>query len=152
MRLNSPSILPLLATFFAVSACAAGDEDNSAPAETQAPAADNKAEQRGRDISFSETAWLTVGVDGAVQTTFFDADGRYRDLRNGALAAQGGWERRGDGMLCFEPDTGSGACWDTGPVDDKGEAIATDTAGKRIAIKRVAYIAPAASDTAEAGD
>ncbi|KEO85569.1 hypothetical protein EH30_13710 [Erythrobacter sp. JL475] len=152
MRLNSPTIVPLLAVFLAVSACAEGGEDTSAHAETEAPAADDKAAQRGRDISFSETAWLTVGVDGAVQTTFFDADGRYRDLRNGALTAQGGWERRGDGMLCFEPDTGSGACWDTGPVDDKGEAIATDTAGKRIAIKRVAYIAPAASDAAEAGD
>lgn len=152
MRLNSPTILPLLAAALAVSACAAGGEDTSAPADAEAPAVDKEPETQGRDISFSETAWLTVGTDGAVQTTFFDADGRYRDLRNGALTAQGGWERRGDGMLCFEPDTGSGACWDTGPVDDKGEAIATDTAGMRIVIKRVAYIAPAASDAADAGD
>ena len=154
MRLITSTTFPLLAAVLGISACAPAGEDPSATTEAEAAEPSEspaKPEKQGRKIAMSETAWLTVGVDGAVQTTFFDADGRYRDLRNGTLAAEGNWERRSDDLLCFEPDTGLGACWETGPVDDKGEAIATDTAGKRIVIKRVAYIAPAVSD-ADAGD
>lgn len=124
----------------------ASDED--APPATDpvadasgAGAAEDSGESGGGDeFALTETGWLTIGSDGSVQTTFFDANGRYRDLVNGELVAEGGWQRRPDGTLCFEPDAGRGACWETGQPDENGTAIATDGDGKRIEIRRVTYI------------
>lgn len=158
VKLPVTAILSLCASI-GLSACQGegveSQVDTSTAAQTtqDKPAKNAKNATAGSDFTMAESGWLTVGADGAVQTTFFEPDGRYRDLRNGALIAQGRWERRNDGMLCFEPDSGIGACWETGPVNDAGEAIATDTTGKRITIRRIAYLAPAASaDDAETGD
>ena len=135
-----------------VSACAAEPSgDSSGGAEASESGSDNSQSARlGQDVAISETGWLTVGSDGAVQTTFFDAGGRYRDLRNGALLAQGMWEQRPDGTVCFEPDAGLGACWETGSEDETGTVIATNGDGKRIEIKRVTYLAPPAPEADEA--
>lgn len=119
-----------------------------APAEEAADAA--SAEADSADLVFTESGWLTVGADGGVQTTFLDAGGRYRDLRNGEQVAQGEWQQRPDGSLCFEPDTGFGACWTIEPLEDDGSAIAVNGEGKRIEVRRVSYIGPDVSEDADA--
>ncbi len=154
--MNSPrfSLAPFLAlAVLTLPACA--DEtssDSSGGNGGSESASDNSENDRsGQDVAVSETGWLTVGTDGAVQTTFFDAGGRYRDLRNGALLAEGMWEQRPDGTVCFEPDAGLGACWETGSEDETGTVIATNGDGKRIEIKRVTYLAPPAPEEGEDG-
>lgn len=141
IRPNLPSIPQLalaLAMALGLGACTT---EPGAPAETDAPS--NETTESVRDVLITaESGWLTIGGDGAVQTTFFDAGGRYRDLRNGALLAEGSWELREDASVCFEPDAGRGACWQIGAVDDNGTAIATDPDGKQIEIRRVTYVAP----------
>lgn len=99
-------------------------------------------ESGAEQLAIEGTAWLTIGGDGSVQTTFLDPEGRYRDLRDGVPLAEGSWLRDPDGRLCFEPDAGRGACWTFGDIGEDGEAIATDGEGKTIAIKRVAYRPP----------
>ena len=98
---------------------------------------------------FNRSAWLTIGADGAVQTTFLDAEGRYRDLRNGTLVAGGGWEERPEGTVCFEPDTGRGECWEITATEDDGTLIATNAQDKRVQLKQVAYAPPADSETVD---
>ncbi|MGB3710234.1 MAG: hypothetical protein WA985_00940 [Erythrobacter sp.] len=103
-------------------------------------------ESEGEAFVIADTGWLTIGTDGAVQTTYFDADGRYRDLRNGEPAGEGAWRRGPEGRVCFVPDAGRGACWTTEDVDDEGEATATDGEGRTIAIRRIAYLPPEDED------
>lgn len=130
-----------------LAACAPSAEgDESAEAETDGGESANPSASVSA-LSVAETGWLTVGQDGAVQTTFFDGDGRYRDLRNGAELAGGQWEQRADGTICFEPDAGLGACWQTGAADDNGTIVATNSDGKSIAIKQVTYAAPSGGES-----
>ncbi len=126
-----------------------GSSDSADTSDTAEQASD--ATGSSDTLAVAETGWLTIGSDGAVQTTFFDTGGRYRDLRNGTLLSQGNWQQRPDGELCFEPDAGLGACWTTSSEEDGGTVIATNGDGKRIEIKRVTYIAPPAPDEEEEG-
>ena len=148
MRHLSAFIAPL--ALCALAACSDGSGDLSAEGaaagSTIPQEAGDEASGTSTPMQLAETGWLTVGKDGAVQTTFFDPDGRYRDLRNGEEVAGGRWERRADGRVCFEPDVGLGACWETGDEDATGSIIATDTDGTSIALRRVTYIAPPAPD------
>lgn len=140
----------------ALTACEASG-DPSAEAQPEADAASNESDAAsdavgavGGDAPITpESGWLTIGSDGAVQTTFLDPGGRYRDLRNGALVAEGSWQQNSDGALCFEPDSGRGACWETGRMADDGTALATSGEGKRIVLRRVAYVAPPAPEDSE---
>ena len=146
MHLSARSCL--LAAFPALwlMGCAAAPSDANDTAAKDAAGADdggNGAVQNPSPAPMAATGWLSIGGDGAVQTTFFDADGRYRDWRNGAQLASGNWTKRSDGRICFEPDAGLGDCWKIDPPDKNGEAIATDSEGKSIAIRQVTYIAPA---------
>ena len=97
----------------------------------------------------ASTAWLTVGTDGAVQTTLIDAEGRYRDMRNGELFGEGTWQQRPNGTICFEPETGVGACWETETTGDDGTLKAVNGDDRRIELKRVTYTPP---ETAESDD
>ena len=145
MRSHTPGLTIALA--LALAGCSgepAGNEATSGPSESPAP----EAAPSSSEIAVAQTGWLSIGADGAVQTTFFDADGRYRDLRNGEPFAQGGWEQRPDGSICFEPDEGAGACWMTGAPDAAGEIIVTSTDGKAIAIRRITYMAPTGDEAA----
>jgi len=94
----------------------------------------------------AETAWLSVSRDGEVFTTYVDRDGRYRDLRNGAVAFAGTWEQNADGRICFEPDAGDRACWDHGAPDKDGTMRMTHTDGRAIIVKSVNYTLPAILD------
>jgi len=120
-----------------------GGTDGSGDARsTQSDAPDAS----GEFSTVSETGWLTIGADGAVQTTYFDTDGRYRDFRNGEAVAEGEWRRDARDRVCFEPEAGRGACWSIDQPDDDGEAAATNADGKVIAIRRVAYMPPENND------
>ncbi|NVD44784.1 hypothetical protein [Qipengyuania atrilutea] len=68
---------------------------------------------------FSGTAWRAIGEDGARFTTYLDADGTYRDLRNGDFYQTGGWNFDGE-EICFTPENESdrGDCWSPGVLRD----------------------------------
>ena len=148
-RSFTPGLLavPALTLALTLAGCTGEPADGggtSALSESPTP----EAAPSSSELAVAQTGWLSIGADGAVQTTFFDADGRYRDLRNGEPFAQGGWEQRPDGSICFEPDEGAGACWMTGAPDAAGEIIVTSTDGKAIAIRRITYMAPTGDEAA----
>ena len=142
-----------LALFAALALAACDDASGSGATDALTGSGDSEpaAEESPANVSLpvAESGWLTVGADGAVQTTFFDAGGRYRDFRNGAPFGTVKWEQRPDGTVCFEPDEGAGACWETGPPNKDGEVIATDSDGNAISIKRITYVAPPSEDEDE---
>ena len=130
----------------AATATGAG-ESAEAPSD---PPADQGSPER---IAMAETGWLTIGRDGSVHTTQFDADGTYRDYRNGEFLQSGTWRRREDGLLCFTPASQDrlGACWETKGLEDDGTMRALDADGRTIQLRRVSYLPPKASE-AEAGE
>ncbi|MEP2735508.1 MAG: hypothetical protein ABJP34_04345 [Erythrobacter sp.] len=93
----------------------------------------------------TQTGWRVQGEDGSVYTTFFDADGTYRDFKNGEPMQAGTWEERVDGNLCFTPSTEGriGECWALAPVDMDGMMKPVSDAGKSVELRQVTYIAPA---------
>jgi len=117
------------------------------------PEAEEKSPER---LAMAETGWLTIGRDGSVYTTQFDADGTYRDYRNGEFLQEGKWRRSEDGLLCFTPATQDrpGACWETLGLEDDGTMRARDADGRAIQLRRVSYLPPetAANDEDEAAD
>lgn len=150
-------LLPMTAcAVLLLSGCAEGAGDAAGDVSADASGGDAGGEQAVEEepqtIAMAETGWLTVSEDGAVQTTFFDAGGRYRDFRNGEPMGEGNWEQRPDGLLCFEPDEGSGACWETDKTDEDGSAIVTNEDGARVEIKRVTYVPPETDENEGEGD
>ena len=122
---------------------------SSAPASSSAPdAAPNGAspEQTSppESLAIAQTAWLSVSTDGAVFVTFLDADGRYRDTRDGAVVYSGRWEQTPGGQLCFTPDNGIGGCWTYGGPGRDGVMQASGDIGRTIELKSVAYAPPTA--------
>ena len=142
-------LFPFLAAI-ALASCTGAEEgapaDGGGSGDAVADAASEIALSGEETIAMAGTAWLSVGTDGAVQRTLIDEGGRYRDIRNGELFGEGSWEQRPDGKVCFEPDTGLGACWQTESADADGTVIATNDDDRRIELKRVTYTAP---ETAE---
>lgn len=101
---------------------------------------------------FSGTAWRSIAEDGARYTTYFDAGGRYRDLRNGDPWHSGAWTFNDiDGQrLCFTPDgeTVEQSCWMPDTID--GDRLyASNRDGRRIELRQVEYVAPDPDETAE---
>jgi len=122
----------------------------NATAATSAPATSAPVPDQ-----FSGTAWRSIAEDGARYTTYLDAGGRYRDLRNGDPWAEGSWVLNDvDGQrLCFIPDSDSAsqACWEPGAMS--GDTLsATDADGRRIEVRQVEYEVPAASDEEEGSE
>ena len=135
--------------FAAIAGCApAQDPATDAGEEDAVQSASNDA-STDETLLMADTAWLSVGSDGSVQTTFLDTGGRYRDFRNGEAADAGSWASRPDGSICFTPEGGLGDCWTSGKLEDDGSTIVTSAGGKRVAIKRITYIAPPSDDDAE---
>lgn len=126
-----------------VSACAPADEGASGAGEEEAPEAQDTALASANEaVLVANSAWLSVGEDGSVLTTFLDPDGRYRDGRNGTMTDAGRWEQRPSGEICFIPDAGTGDCWTAASLQDDGSTIVTGRDGKRVEIKRITYSAP----------
>ncbi|MEP3051859.1 MAG: hypothetical protein ABJP48_03860 [Erythrobacter sp.] len=150
-----PSWFALMAMAAALSACSAGKTEQSSgdtEASSDADAAQPiETDSRG-DVTFSESAWLSIGNDGAVYTTFFDADGSYRDHRNGIALQNGTWRKLEDARLCFFPEqqNRTGDCWSIGALEDNGTMRLTSSQGRDIEVRQVAYLAAESAD-AEAG-
>ncbi|MGB3469232.1 MAG: hypothetical protein WBA51_00235 [Erythrobacter sp.] len=129
-----------------LAACAPeGGSDSSDAAASSDEGSDESAAPPER-LAMAETAWLSVSRDGAVFTTYLDRDGRYRDLRAGAVAFAGTWEQNAEGRICFEPDAGNRACWEHGAPDKSGSVRMTASDGRAIIVKRVTYTMPAILD------
>ena len=96
----------------------------------------------------SGTAWRTVGEDGAILSTFLDADGRFRDFRNGDPMQEGSWDQPQEGRLCFTPEAEDrlGECWTLGKLRKNGEMRATSDTGLEIKLRQIAYVAEETGD------
>lgn len=116
-----------------------GGEATVEPAEQETPVATAGAS----GVALANSAWRVSGEDGAIYTSFLDADGGYRDLKNGDPWQDGTWERLADGRLCFMPsDEGrAGDCWTLGKEKADGALPATSDAGRKVRLQRVTYIA-----------
>ncbi len=117
------------------------DADNASPAPSDGPDGVSR-ELSPESLEMVETAWLSVSADGAVYSTFLDPDGRYRDVRDGAVVYTGSWEQNAARELCFRPDQGAGGCWSHGAPGLDGVMQARSRAGRTIALKRISYTAP----------
>ncbi len=151
---NRTGLLAVAGVIAVLSACAppaengGGSESETSPADASAGNAVDAGSAPSTNLTMSETGWMTVGEDGAVYTTFFDAGGTYRDFRNGSPMLEGTWERRENGRLCFTPTATdrTGACWTTGELAEDGTMRITNSQGREVEIKRVTYLAPEAAE------
>lgn len=136
----------------ALAACTAGETEEADPAPTGEASATPSGEPAPE--VFAATAWRVIAQDGARYTTYLDADGSYRDLRNGDPWQTGSW-RYFDGeegkRLCFEPDDESGLerCWKPGRMSGETMRAESDSA-TTIELERVEYLPPATTDDEEA--
>ena len=127
-----------------ISACAP-QEDTADTGDEGAGETAAKASATGKPApdTLIETAWRIRAEDGARYVTMFDADGTYRDLRNGDPWQQGTWDYA-DGpegkQVCFVPEGENAVeqCWLPGRIKD-GVMIATGPAERRIELERVTY-------------
>ena len=99
---------------------------------------------------FSGTAWRAVSEDGARFTTYLDADGTYRDLRNGDPYQTGGWNFDGE-EICFTPENENdrGDCWTPGVLRDDTVTMSRSD-DFNIELEKVEYTPP--EDAAESDD
>lgn len=147
----------LLPAALALVACAA-EEDGVADGPADVAASSEGADEAKNLEEFVGTAWRVSAEDGARYVTYLDAEGRYRDLRNGDPWQEGGWaleaapgDEEGQVLLCFQPegDNVRERCWETGKLDD-GKLIVTSGGGRRVQLEKAAYEAPQDAETAEA--
>ncbi|MEM1195591.1 MAG: hypothetical protein AAGH57_05760 [Pseudomonadota bacterium] len=141
--LNQRHILASLSALALMACSDPSSSSDTANAPTD-PATNASGELSPESLEMAQTAWLSVSDDGAVYTTFLDPDGRYRDMQGGALAYTGAWEQGAARELCFTPDKGAGSCWSHGAPGLDGVMRATSSAGRAIALKRIAYVPPPA--------
>lgn len=92
------------------------------------------------------TAWRSNAEDGARFVTYLDADGTYRDLRNGEAYQTGIWTyasgARGK-LLCFTPEEEAGVktCWEPGRREGDN-MIVTGPGGRRVELTGATYMPP----------
>lgn len=143
--LAAPLLFPVL-----LAACSPHNaEQETAATASQEIAASEKGKADGESPApreFAGTAWRSIAGDGARYTTFIDAGGAYRDLRNGEPFQQGTWTWNADGesrLLCFMPDAEGGVerCWSVAPLEE-GIMIVTGQGGKRVELEQVHYTLP----------
>ena len=137
--------LPVLAVAIAtLAACSpeAGESNEAAhaPQEAVTPSGEPAPD------AFSATAWRALAADGARYTTYLDADGTYRDLRNGDPWQTGTWDHVDSPqgrLLCFTPDHDNGVerCWEPGRMSE-GTMRAESETGLSIELERVEYSRP----------
>ncbi len=128
---------------------ASGNAAVDAAMQDEEPVAEEVAEPATFDppTQFVRTAWKSVGDEGARYVTYLDADGRYRDLRNGDPYQEGAWELGDDGRLCFAPDPeeADGDCWQAQSMNAEGELVMMNDAQRRILLERMTYRPPVAA-------
>lgn len=137
----------------ALAACAPGAEEAAQEgAGGDSKQAEGAANDKAIPDSLAETAWLARAEDGARYVTYFDADGTYRDLRNGDFLQSGTWtyaDGPGGKQICLEPQAENAVkmCWQPDKMDGAA-MIATGPDDRRIELQRIDYVAP----DAEGGD
>ena len=149
-----PRILSGFLSVILLAACAPADDGSGTEQSDTGDGqqADN-AQSASAPDSFAETAWLVRSEDGARFVTHFDADGTYRDFRNGDPYQQGEWsyaEGPQGKQLCFAPQAENGVerCWVPGRI--RGDIMeATGPGGRRIELQRAQYEAPEDEGEAE---
>lgn len=132
-----------------------GDEPPATDGEEIAATASASASPSGEPApeAFAATAWRALAADGARYTTYLDADGTYRDLRNGDPWQTGSWrylDAERDRRLCFMPadENGIERCWEPGRMT--GETLrAKSDHGLTIELERVEYQPPVEPDDAD---
>lgn len=144
----------ILSSAILLASCAA-PADETAPPETPSEADQATADGQPEKVvpagaapakmpTMTQTGWRVRGEDGAVYTTYLDADGSYRDFKNGDPLQVGTWEERVDGKLCFTPEEEGriGECWALKPLDSDGMMQPVSDAGKTIDLRQVTYLPP----------
>lgn len=142
-------MLPLL-----LASCAPADEGNEAGEGAIVSVEDSGGstdEGAGTAPDLERTAWRAEGADGAIYITYLDADGLYRDFRNGDPWRDGNWLRNDAGKLCFTPanEALTGDCWTLKKPNTKGVMRTNNGAGLSIKLQQVTYVAPDAEKGAE---
>lgn len=147
--LRKTSLIPFSALALGLAACSDAEQVASEAASGQAANSETSAEP-GAELpaDYIQTAWRVIAEDGARYTTYLDANGRYRDLRNGDPYQEGDWESDSEERLCFLPDAENGArrCWAPERMGSDGEMIASGPGGREIALQRVDYAPPAETE------
>lgn len=127
-------------------ACTPPEDEPGSQGSTVLEETGEETDEESAPEGFAETAWRVTSESGARYATYFDAGGRYRDLRNGDPWQEGEWTYS-DGpsgkQVCLTPDDENGVetCWQPGSVDD-GTMVATGPGDHRIELTRVTYQAP----------
>lgn len=136
----------VLGLVFAAAGCAQPPEP--APTDTPTVAANDIPESNpgaGVPQSFAGTAWRAQGEDGSLYTTYIDADGTYRDLRNGDPWQTGKWtyDLAGENRLCFTPDDENGAerCWRPERMHGAALDVIGGVEARRVELEPVEYAA-----------
>lgn len=122
---------------------AQGQEETEPGADTRETTSASSNAMRATDMA--ETAWRVRGEDGAIYTTYFDADATYRDFKNSVRLQEGTWQALSDeNKLCFTPSQEGhiGECWALAPLSSKGIMQPTSDGGRTIELRQVTYIAP----------
>lgn len=134
-----------------LAACTQQAEESSGDPEASDRQQAGEEAKGGRiPANFAETAWLARASDGTRFVTHFDADGTYRDIRNGEFLQSGNWTYA-DGpsgkQICLEPDVENSVkmCWQPDKMDGD-TMIATGAGDRRIELQRFAYVAPETED------
>ena len=136
-------LIPTAIAALALAGCSPEAEEPAVtPGDAAAEASATPTGQPAPEV-FAATAWRLVAEDGARYTTMLDADGTYRDLRNGDPWQTGAWTYS-DGeqgkFLCFTPDDDGAIerCWEPGRMTG-GTMRATGDNGVNIELERVDY-------------
>lgn len=146
IRLNT---LILLAPLAVCASCTAPAEESGEPAaDTASPdaAATDEAAGPPEDadrVALANTAWRVQGEDGAIYTTYLDADGTYRDFKNGESLQEGSWEEVSEGRLCFTPadEERTGECWSNERQEKDGTMRTTSDSERTVELRQVTYVA-----------
>ena len=146
------SALAMMASLAIISCAPAVEETAAEPEGIETGSESGDADGNNLPESFAETAWISRSEDGARYTTFFDADGSYRELRNGDPRQTGEWsfaEGPEGKQVCVQPDAEAGvkSCWRPDSIED-GKLLVSGPEGKRVALQRADYSAPGAEDAA----
>lgn len=152
--LRTGSVISLVMAL-GLAACVPTEDGGSGEGDSAAPQADGDASDNPAPTSFAETAWRVMAEDGARYVTFLDADGTYRDLRNGDSWQEGDWSLAGGPsgqQICLKPNHENGLerCWQ--PDRMSGDTmVVTGPEGRRIELTRVDYrpVEPEAAEDAE---
>lgn len=141
-----------LAALVAIAGCTPAD-DAAAPANPASqtePAPQESPRALQIPDSFEGTAWRVAGADGGRYVTFLDAEGRYRDLKDGEPFHTGAWDRRADGSICFLPDGAETQrrCWTPDRMTDDGRMVVVGgEEGARVELEPGDYEAPSSEES-----